>query len=917
MPLVVRNCPHLANRGDLAFIEAVMAREERFAKCSDCDTSGPNLWLCLYPDCRWVGCAETHLDHSTIHNQNFPSHCAHMNLSTNRIWCYACKSEAITKHVPSPPLSPTQVEFKTMGNKFAGDAPGSIESKLDGLDRLMFDKFYGDWSINRINSEKVSSFNERSGDSPDSTDSDESKDFSGKPRGLVGLQNIGNTCYMNAALQALSNVSPLTQFFLDCGHMVSYMSKDRKPGLSLNYLNLIRDMWNKKTRGYVVPHGILSGIRTVHPMFRGYHQHDTQEFLRCFMDQLHEELKEHIEDDKDIQLRLKGLGDQSSEDEETEIDGNASSQSDAEYETCDSGVSEQSSLSDEGERGTKRRYSRVSQTEKLRNKFTSRNMKKSNIEPTLPFAPPQRSPQNSPAKHRTKKQIKTRSIISDTFDGKLLSSVQCLTCDRISTRVETFQDLSLPIPSRDHIDMLHQGSLTPQKAGPCSDVVYVTNQSGWLSWFLQWMRSWFWGPVVSLHDCLSAFFSADELKGDNMYSCEKCNKLRNGIKFSKVLELPEILCVHLKRFRHELMFSSKIANYVSFPLEGLDMRPYLHKECVSKITTYNLISVICHHGTAGGGHYTCYALNPIANKWYEFDDQCVTEVSPETVKHCEAYVLFYKKWSPEILQLRDKTMELMEISSREVSDLNFFVSRQWINRFNTFSEPGPIDNSDFLCPHGGVIPVRAQFVDKISMPIPQAVWEYLYNAFGGGPACTHLYECPTCEEKYESLQKRRQYEMELFQRLNTDNPTAIYALAMAWLRQWQSFVRGKETQPPGPIDNNSIVVNKNGQNSLKVGSDYGQIPEELWQFFLTTYGGGPELMLHSCQRPVSTQPNVSVHSASNPNLIDSNFKCNRVEAKSNKLCTTRSSETISQQDSAIESLISNSDSHQLQRDVCE
>jgi len=101
------------------------------------------------------------------------------------------------------------------------------------------------------------------------------------------------------------------------------------------------------------------------------------------------------------------------------------------------------------------------------------------------------------------------------------------------------------------------------------------------------------------------------------------------------------------------------------------------------------------------------------------------------------------------------------------------------------------------------------------------------------------------------------------------------------------------------------------------GSDYGQIPEELWQFFLTTYGGGPELMLHSCQRPVPAQPNVSIHSASNPNLIDSNLKCNRIEAKSSKLCTTRSSETISQQDSAIESLISSSDSHQTQRDVSE
>lgn len=103
---------------------------------------------------------------------------------------------------------------------------------------------------------------------------------------------------------------------------------------------------------------------------------------------------------------------------------------------------------------------------------------------------------------------------------------------------------------------------------------------------------------------------------------------------------------------------------------------------------------------------------------------------------------------------------------------------------------------------------------------------------------------------------------------------------------------------------------------MSVGSDYGQIPEELWQFFLTTYGGGPELMLHSCQRPVSAQSNVSLHSTSNSN-IDQNYKSGRTEAKSNKLCMTRSSETISQPDSAIESLTSDSESHQTQRDGSE
>ena len=60
-------------------------------------------------------------------------------------------------------------------------------------------------------------------------------------------------------------------------------------------------------------------------------------------------------------------------------------------------------------------------------------------------------------------------------------------------------------------------------------------------------------------------------------------KLRNGLKYSRVTDLPDTLCIHLKRFRHDFSFSSKISSKVTFPLVDLDMSPWLHQDCISKV----------------------------------------------------------------------------------------------------------------------------------------------------------------------------------------------------------------------------------------------------------------------------------------------------------------------------------------------
>jgi ubiquitin carboxyl-terminal hydrolase 20/33 len=137
----------------------------------------------------------------------------------------------------------------------------------------------------------------------------------------------------------------------------------------------------------------------------------------------------------------------------------------SEYETCNSDLT--SSTDDNSNDDERSKYSSLNEVEQYskRKVYREKCLSLSRSDSGISFKTHKQSSSeinlfetNEKSVYSSEKKSKSmlsQSIISSIFDGRIQSQIECLTCNRRSTTIETFQDLSLPIPSREQLEVKH------------------------------------------------------------------------------------------------------------------------------------------------------------------------------------------------------------------------------------------------------------------------------------------------------------------------------------------------------------------------------------------------------------------------------------------------------------------------------
>lgn len=496
-------------------------------------------------------------------------------------------------HVPTPPESFVAEDAKEENEMVAPAAESTAELRVA----------HGNLSDSPFRSKGK----RRAASGPETDDLKPLKCVFRKPQGVVGLKNLGNTCYNNAVIQALSHTTPLREYFLDrkealkedkgepgklispfnevievqqaptiCGprrtrrtaRLEETATSSEDVNLCDEFSKLLRSMWEKsdddvprdmnftkkrrncpRLSSVVSPHSFAKAVSTVLPLFQErFEQQDAQEFLRCALERMQEEL--------------------------------------------------------------------IAET------ILSNN--------------------SNPSLHEDLIRETEDTIVKRVFGGTLLNKISCLACKEYTIKPDPFLDLSLVIPDPLPTVTVNATTIIEKRGVTLEDCIDLFSSAENLEVVIT-------RPSTEPRTSSSSTTTTTTSTSNGGRSCLSCGSDSGFQKAFKLGSLPQILCIHLKRFRWRGYTGrgaakQKVDTPVRFPLQGLDMAMWLgHREHYdSGDAIYDLYAVVVHQGSGvNSGHYTAFVKRE--DDWWCLNDERASKVHPEVVLKAKAYLLFYQK----------------------------------------------------------------------------------------------------------------------------------------------------------------------------------------------------------------------------------------------------------------------------------
>ncbi|CAF1030142.1 unnamed protein product [Didymodactylos carnosus] len=483
--------------------------------------------------------------------------------------------------------------------------------------------------------------------------------------GVCGLNNTGNTCFMNCAIQCLSNVPQLTDYFLKLKEPVNPLIDA--------YSQLMKSMWSGHY-SLLTPEPFIALVRETFPRFTEWKQHDAQEFMNYLIDMMHTEVplvKDLFYDRINSTVRCLVCNSVESKTEPIsflplplpitekkstlrmfEIDY-IKLNGDIEYysvETRENGtiLSLIQSLIDHCLNmnltdipDTDRIIAaKVSNNRQIRKYFQDEYLSWIiGNQMTLFEVPQMIDPYH---------QIYTPCLFFDKETSSyfrppiflvrvryncqgqdLLSQLESIIQHIISvvgeTTVEIFWTSDIFSEKRRLQQYLNETIYFID-----SVIIDVSNSTA-----RKYIQSKHNSTKNSLSTLIENFLKEDDL--DGRYDCSTCKKLTTAKQQTNLcFPLPPIVIIQLKRFIYDAYSNDKIDTLIDYPVNSFSFG--------QDGILYDLIAVLTHNGSLSSGHYVTYAKNYQNQQWYSFNDDYVNQIKDEReLVTKNAYVLIYSR----------------------------------------------------------------------------------------------------------------------------------------------------------------------------------------------------------------------------------------------------------------------------------